>query len=168
MIFAFVILFSTCISLILQVLELYGASWCSPASPVNPSPLEMQKKATQGLNTDATPFVPSDSFMPETFYGIPVTQQPVTCAGRDIVLYVGVTCFTCAGRDIVLYVGVTCFTCAGRGIVLYVGITCFTCAGRGIVLYVDVMCFTCAGRGIVLYVDVMCFTCAGKGYSFVC
>lgn len=77
---------STCTSLIMQVLELYGSQWSSPASPVNPSSLESGKKLPEGnsgLNTDATPFVPSEPLcLTETFYGLQVMQQPVTCAGE--------------------------------------------------------------------------------------
>ena len=67
----------------MQVLELYGTEWSAAASPVKPPalPETTKKMGALGLNTNATPFIPSDAFQYETFYSVPDTQQPVTCAG---------------------------------------------------------------------------------------
>ena len=72
----------TCVSLMMQVIELSGSNWNSAASPTNPSPKKPLKGG--GLNTNAAPFVPSSSsdstLFTETFYDPPVLQQPVASA----------------------------------------------------------------------------------------
>lgn len=74
----------TCVSLMMQVIELSGSNWNSAASPTNPSPKKPLKGG--GLNTNAAPFVPSSSsdstLFTETFYDPPVLQQPVASASE--------------------------------------------------------------------------------------
>ena len=70
-----------CTSLIMQVIELSATKWRSAPAPTRPSPAVGKKSdASSGLNTNATPFVPSESLLTETVYDMPVPQQPVSCA----------------------------------------------------------------------------------------
>lgn len=77
-----------CTTLLMQVVELSSTKWLSAAAPLKsaqePSP-NLGKKisdSSSGLNTNATPFVPSEPF--ETVYDMPVLQQPVSCACESI------------------------------------------------------------------------------------
>lgn len=70
----------------MQVMELSTTKWRTAPAPTalvaDPSPPTASKKGDPalGLNTNATPFVPSDAFLTETVYDMPVPQQPVSCA----------------------------------------------------------------------------------------
>ena len=95
-----------CTSLIMQVIELSSTKWRSPPAPARPTPEPSSKKgdAASGLNTNATPFVPSDALLTETVYDMPVPQQPVSCAGEgmdgsDDQLLLSVFCFVVAEWD---------------------------------------------------------------------
>ena len=63
----------------MQVVELSSTKWLTAAAPLRePSP-NLGKKisdSASGLNTNATPFVPSEPLL-ETVYDMPVLQQPV-------------------------------------------------------------------------------------------
>ncbi len=88
----------------MQVVELCETKWRSAPAPIRPAPEAspgVGKKISDtaaGLNTNATPFVPSEplDLAYETVYDMPVTQQPVSCSCKDcvvplLVLYLAVT-----------------------------------------------------------------------------